>query len=139
MRLLAPALAVVFLGLSSGASGAAIVGGQNFLVAGLSQDLAKNVLTQAELDRQEIALEWRSDLAPRRGPDHHLHRGVGPRNVGLTLPIDSPGRKFHRIWLCTSKERATGSTLRHEVAHVTLFTRFPQGASLCSRRRPSAA
>ena len=44
---------------------------------------------------------------------------------GFTWPIDHPDRKFHNMWLTTSRERATGSTLRHEIRHVVLNTRFP--------------
>jgi hypothetical protein len=44
---------------------------------------------------------------------------------GFTWPIDHPDRKFHNMWLTTSRERAAGTTLRHEIRHVVLNTRFP--------------
>jgi hypothetical protein len=44
---------------------------------------------------------------------------------GLTWPIDNPQRKFHKVWLRTSRELAVGSTLRHEIVHVVFATRFP--------------
>ena len=47
------------------------------------------------------------------------------KDSGFTWPIDHPDRKFHEMWLTTSRERAAGSTLRHEIRHVVLNTRFP--------------
>ena len=46
------------------------------------------------------------------------------RDSGFTWPIDHPDRKFHNMWLTTSRERTPGSTLRHEIRHVVLNTRF---------------
>ncbi len=41
-----------------------------------------------------------------------------------------PGRRWpgdHQIWLHTTRELALGASLAHEVTHVVLNARFPQG------------
>jgi hypothetical protein len=44
---------------------------------------------------------------------------------GRTWAIDYPGREYHNVYLHTTPERAVGSTLRHEVVHTILATKFP--------------
>ena len=49
--------------------------------------------------------------------------------TGLIL-LCGPGRRFtgeHRVWLTTSKRRALGSTLAHEITHLVLNARFSDG------------
>jgi hypothetical protein len=51
---------------------------------------------------------------------------------GLTWAKDHPDRKLHAVYLRTTPEKATGSTLRHEIAHTVLATKFPHPNRLSS-------
>lgn len=98
---------------------------QSFCVTAPSGDfLAERVLRAAEQCRREIALTWFGEP---------LDDGIGfafihvelckEQDVGLAM-IDSRNQRDHRIWLQTSADRALGTTLAHEIAHVVLSTRF---------------
>lgn len=90
------------------------------------QATAEAVLAKAEEYRRQVALEWLGEeLPPSAGPVAIHVQFSQTEDTGLTLPIDGPERKFHRIWLITSRERALGSTLHHEMVHAVLATRFP--------------
>ncbi len=119
-------LLLVILCIPCVADAAGVAASQDFNVLASDQALAEAVLAQAEVFRREIAKEWLGQ---------ELSRGAGPAMItvvesqgedsGLTWPIDDPKRKFHKVWLRTSEERALGSTLRHEITHVVLATQFP--------------
>jgi hypothetical protein len=114
------------LGLASTAHGAGFAYSENANVLAPDQSTAEAVLAQAEAYRRQVAIEWLGEeLPPGEGPVA-IHVQLSTReDTGLTLPIDSEQRKFHRIWLITSRERALGSTLHHEMVHAVLATRFP--------------
>ena len=106
------------------ASGVAL--SRNFNVLAPDQGLANAVLTRAESFRREIAKEWLGeDLPAGAGPAMITVTESRDEDVGLTWPIDNSQREYHKVWLRTSRQRALGSTLRHEIVHVVFATRFP--------------
>ena len=99
----------------------------NFIVYAPDQPLADQVLAKAETYRQELAKELLGKELPARAGRTIITVDVSTtKDSGFTWPIDHPDRRFHNTWLTTSRERAVGSTLRHEICHVVLNTQFPQ-------------
>ena len=116
---------------TSGRFDTGIAGGKNFtVVAPRGDHLAEKVVARAEELRKEIALAWLGEeLADGKGRTHITLELAKDKDQGLTW-LCGPGRQVrgdHRMFLTTSAERATGSTLAHEVTHVVLAVRFPQG------------
>lgn len=109
------------------ASGAGAAHSENFIVLAPSEALADELLARAEQFRQEVAMEWLGKpLPPNIGPTI-LHLELSDsEDRGQTWVIDHPDRKYHRVWLVTNRESAMGSTLRHEIVHVVMATRFPK-------------
>ena len=108
-----------------------IAGGDNFtVVAPRGEHLAAKVLSRAEELRRNIALEWLGEELPEgQGRTHITVELAKDKDEGLTW-LCGPGRAVrgdHRMWLTTSRERAVGSTLEHEITHVVLAVRFPKG------------
>ncbi len=108
-----------------------IAGGKNFtVVAPRGDHLADKVLSRAEELRRDIALEWLGKELPEgQGLTHITVELAKDKDEGLTW-LCGPGRAVrgdHRMWLTTSRERAVGSTLEHEITHVVLAIRFPKG------------
>ena len=99
---------------------------ENFVVSAPDQATARAVLARAESLRRSIAVTWLGDALPD---------GIAPTVIrvtissdedrGLTWVADRADRLSHMMWLTTSRERAAGSTLAHEMAHVVLATRYP--------------
>ncbi|MGH7127715.1 MAG: hypothetical protein ACREIV_04040 [Planctomycetaceae bacterium] len=90
--------------------------------------LARDLLARAESLREDIALRWIGSPLPE-GVAHtviHLHRDDAA-DVGRLVPADGVTQTRHWLWLRTSRERALGTTLAHEMTHVVLSTRFPEG------------
>ena len=127
MKMTRSACFICLMFLPSMVAAAGFVHNENFMVLAADEQLAEEVLARADQFRREVALQWLGKPLPAN---------VGPAIInvvlsdtedrGLTWPIDNPKRKYHKVWLTTSRERATGSTLRHEICHVVLATRFPQ-------------
>jgi hypothetical protein len=108
-----------------------IAGSKNFtVVAPRGDHLADKVLRRAEELRRDVALEWLgAELPEGKGMTHITVELSKEKDEGLTW-LCGPGRAFggdHRMFLSTSRERALGSTLEHEVTHVVLAVRFPKG------------
>lgn len=108
-----------------------IAGSQNFnVLAAGTKTLATEVVKQAEKFRKEIAMEWLVTEIPAGKEFVFINVKLSTtEDEGLTL-LCGPGRRFrgaHWMWLTTSRERALGSTLAHEMAHVVLSSRFPRG------------
>ena len=106
------------------------VASKNFVVGAPSRTLAVAVLKKAETLRKQIAHTWLGKEFPK-GQEFTLIRVFLSHDVdeGLTLLAGS-GREIqgsHRMWLETTAELATGSTLAHEITHVVLSSRFPEG------------
>ena len=125
MKAVSCAVLLFSLGLPSTLFAVGFAHDETFIVYAPDQILADQVLARAEQFRKAEA----RDLLGAE-----LERGVGrtiitvelsaSRDSGFTWPIDHPDRKFHNMWLTTLRERASGSTLRHEIRHVVLNTRF---------------
>jgi len=95
--------------------------GANFTVLAPDQALAKAVAKQAEVYRQQTALEWLGkELPDRVGRSLITVEITSQKDEGLTWPIDCPERTLHQVWLTTSVDRALGTTLHHEVIHTVL-------------------
>jgi hypothetical protein len=121
---------LLFFGLLAGTSAtnaAGFVHDENFTVLAADRSLAAEVLAGANRYRKQVASEWlRLELPPSVG-ETVIHVTLCDReDRGLTWAIDSPNRSLHKIWLTTSRDRAVGSTLQHEIAHIVLATRHPQ-------------
>lgn len=99
---------------------------ENFVVSAPDLATAQAVLDKAEELRRSIAIEWLGEAMPD---------GIAPTVIrivisdaedkGLTWAADRADRLSHMMWLTTSRERATGSGLAHEMTHVVLATRYP--------------
>lgn len=114
------------LALASVAQGAGFAHSANGNVLAPDQATAEAVLAKAEEYRRQVALEWLGEELPEGAGPVAIHVQFSvTEDTGLTLAIDSPQRKFHRIWLITSRQQALGSTLHHEMVHAVLATRFP--------------
>ncbi len=91
-----------------------------------AKDYAQEVLASAEQWRSVIAQEWLGkELPPGVGQTTVNVSHSATRDAGLTWAKDDARRRFHTLYMSTSPERALGSTLAHEMAHVVLATRFP--------------
>jgi hypothetical protein len=125
MKLTQVLLPLLLLIICSGAMGAGMAHDENFIVMAPDQTLADELIARANQFRREVAIEWLGrELPPSVGRtiiNVELSDGI---DRGFTWPIDSPARKCHKMWLTTSRERALGSTLRHEITHVVMATRF---------------
>jgi hypothetical protein len=114
--LLAPAAAL--------AGGKGLAGNESFVVLAADQLLADEILARAGELRRSLALEWLGEeLEP--GKRTSIHAAVThAEDRGRTFVRFDSKSEHHMIWLNTSRERATGSTLAHEVMHVVLGIRF---------------
>lgn len=92
----------------------------------LGNAFAMRLVERAEEYRQEIAEEWLGKPLPDGTGKTTINISFSNKqDSGLTWAKDSPARKYHMLYLTTSPDRALGSTLKHEMAHVVLATRFP--------------
>ena len=115
---------------------------KNYIVLTADQQLAEDVLQSAQQFREQLANRWFGKPLPTGAGRTIIHIEVARdgQDRGLTWLIDSPQRKHHKVWLVTNQDRATGSTLQHEILHTLFATRYPEGlpawidegaASLC--------
>ncbi|MHB8901470.1 MAG: hypothetical protein ACYC6Y_22190 [Thermoguttaceae bacterium] len=113
--------------LTSTVTGAGFRHDENFTVLAEDDMLAADVLASANRFRQRVAHEWLGAELPPSVGETVIHVTVSDQeDRGLTWAVDSPNRSMHKIWLTTSRDRANGSTLQHEIAHIVLATRYPQ-------------
>ena len=99
---------------------------KTFIVYAPDQALADQVLAKAaEFRKAEAKNLLGVELEAGKGPTIITVALSDRENSGYTWPIDHPDRKFHEMWLTTTRECAAGSILRHEIRHVVLNTRFP--------------
>ncbi len=101
----------------------------NFIVFGPADNrLVADVLESAERLRRDLAVLWFGDELPDgRQPTIIEVTLTGDVDQGLTWYGASGTGSCHRVWLSTNRDRATGSTLAHELTHVLMHERFPQG------------
>lgn len=102
----------------------------NFVLSAPSKDLTLICLTQAEHYRKRIALEWLG---------YELPAGTSFADVQVTLAAEGEadsGRLWlanreterpHMMWLTGTEEEVLGSGMAHEMAHVVMAARFPEG------------
>ena len=125
-RMISSLAVVLVLCTTSVAPAAGVAFNDNFSVLASDQATADAVLAQAETFRKEIARQWLGkELPAGAGPTMITVVDSRLEDRGLTWPIDNPKRKYHKVWLRTSPDRAPGSTLRHEITHVVFATQFP--------------
>lgn len=99
----------------------------DFIVFADDQPLAEAVIAKASQYRKELALRWLGEELPPAVGRTVINVTISDReDRGLIWPADGPGRQVHNIWLTTSRQRALGSTLKHEIAHAVLATRYPR-------------
>jgi hypothetical protein len=121
---LAALLAALIFNSSTDAAG--LVQSNNFIVMAPNQALAKEVLKAAETHRKEVAVHWLGAPLPPSIGAAVIHVELSQvEDSGRTWAKDHPSRKYHKVWLETSQKRAVGATLKHEITHVVLATRFP--------------
>ncbi len=114
------------------AFGAGFAHNANFIVYAPDQTTADEVLAKADIFRAEIAKEWLGEELPTGSGRTIISVSLSrDQDDAFTWPIDSPERKFHKMWLTTSREKAVGGVLRHEVFHTILNTRFPDRLPAC--------
>jgi hypothetical protein len=90
------------------------------------QQYAKAVLREAESLRQRFAIRWFGESLPNGTGRTAIYITFSQtEDSGLTWAKDHPDRVFHNVYLTTTPENATGTTLRHEIAHTVMATRFP--------------
>lgn len=91
----------------------------------LAPSNASQILACATRFRNEIAAEWglQEDTAPAT-----ISWRPSGEDTAFTW-AKSGARKYHSVYLKTGLKRATGSTLKHEVAHVVLAGRLPLWAN----------
>jgi hypothetical protein len=90
------------------------------------REFADLVLERATAFREEFARQWLGEELPNGAGRSVIHIDFSATDDrGLTWAKDHPGRTLHNVFLKTSPENATGSTLQHELAHTVLATRFP--------------
>ncbi len=101
----------------------------NFIVlAGADERLAEEVLKSAERLRRSLAINWFGhELPPGAQPAIIEVRLQSDRDEGLTWLAGTQTESRHRIWIHAPRDRVLGSTLAHELTHVLLHERFPDG------------
>jgi hypothetical protein len=99
----------------------------NGVVYAPNEALAQAVLHKAGEYRRDVALEWLGEELPPSVGRMRIHVHLSDADRGQTWANDSPGRKYHTLWLHGSEETVTGGLLKHEVTHAVLATQFPEG------------
>jgi hypothetical protein len=121
---LAGIAALLFLA-SANATAAEMAYNENFVVTAAERAIANEVLAKAEQFRREVAEEWLGEELPPSIGRVMIDVQIADGDEGKTWAIDQPDRNFHMVWLNTSRERALGSMLKHEMTHVVLATEMP--------------
>ena len=127
--------AILFVSFWSGLKSAHAVGfahGPNFVVFtpeeasdDASQAFALRVLAKADEYRRQIALEWFEEELPEgagRAVINIMFSSNG--EASGTWAKDHQSRTHHKIFLSTTRDRALGNTLQHEIAHVVFSTKY---------------
>ena len=97
----------------------------NFVVYAPTQELADEVLKKSEQLRTKLARAWLDkELAPGVGAAM-IHIILSQKeDRGFTWPKDHPAKRYHSVTIKSSREKALGVTLAHELTHVILATEF---------------
>jgi hypothetical protein len=106
------------------------VASENFGVNAYSRSLATGLLKEAETLRREMATKWLgAELKPGEAFTQIQITLSETEDEGRAL-LCGPGRQLQGanwIFLKTSRHRALGTTLAHEIAHVVMNSQFAQG------------
>lgn len=97
----------------------------NFVVYAPTQELADEVLKKSEQLRTKLARAWLDkELAPGVGAAM-IHIILSQKeDRGFTWPKDHPAKRYHSVTIKSSRKKALGVTLAHELTHVILATEF---------------
>lgn len=109
------------------ARAAAVARSVNFIVMAPDQPLADEVLSAAERLRSDLATEWFGRPIPPSIGATVIHIELAQdqsEDGGLFWAVDDARRRYHKLWLKTSRERAAGSSLGHELTHLVFTARF---------------
>lgn len=107
-------------------AGAFTAANANFVVTAPDRELAEEVLAKAEGLRTTLSERWLGDALPDGvGPTVIRVKLSSTEDKGLSWVAENDSRLSHLMWLTTSRERAVGTTLAHEMTHVVLATRHP--------------
>ena len=125
-------LILVFGALATASQAAGFVHNENFVVycpavdtQEAGQRLAKQVLEFADECRAEIAMQWLGKELPPGVGRTVINIDISPnQDTALTWAKDDPNRRYHAIYLTTSADKVIGSTLKHELTHAVLATRW---------------
>lgn len=91
------------------------------------QKFAERMLDEAGKFRAEFAKEWLGEeLQTGSGKSIISVTFDDGANSALTWAKDHPSRRYHNVYLKTSRENALGGTLHHELAHTVMATRYPE-------------
>lgn len=97
----------------------------NFLVLGPDQQTADAVRERAEQCRRRLAIHWLGQELPTGvGRTLVCVRTTATEASGGFLPLDTSGRKLHRIRMHTPSDVASEQTLAHEVTHLVMEVAF---------------
>lgn len=119
-------LAVVLAVATNVTDAAGLAHGDNFIVFAEDQALAESVLAKADEFRQSVAQDWLGTPLPASVGRTVIHVQLSENeDRGQFWAIDGTDRRHHKLWITTTRKRAVGSTLHHEITHAVLATQFP--------------
>ncbi len=98
-----------------------------FVVTSSGDQFARRLLDRAEAARMSLAVDWLGDELPQGRPRVVLHADLGEANTGRTTPAPLDGDGLPQVWIVAPDESTLFATLDHELTHVVLRSRFPQG------------
>lgn len=91
------------------------------------QQFAEQLLDEAGKFRAEFAKEWfGEELESGAGKAIISVKFDDSANSALTWAKDHPSRRYHNVYLRTSRKNAIGGTLHHELAHTVMATRYTE-------------
>lgn len=96
----------------------------NFVVYAPDQELADEVLKNAEQLRTNLARAWLGKELPAGVGACMIHVKLSSEDSASTWPIDHPKRRYHLVTIRASREKSLGTTLAHELTHVVFATEF---------------
>ena len=105
MKAVSCAVALFCLGLPSTSYGVGFAHDETFIVYAPDQALADQVIAKAREFRKAEAKDLLgTELEPRAGRTIISVEVSATKDSGFTWPIDHPDRKFHSMWLTTSRD-----------------------------------
>ena len=97
----------------------------NFVVYAPTQELADEVLKKSEQLRTKLARAWLDkELAPGVGAAMIYVSLTNGESHGFTWPKNQTDEKYHSMTIKSSREKALGVILPHELTHALMATEF---------------